>query len=176
MWNMQLCMAHLLEVSDFRYLQNSASADAKTSFSDQKWLYFQNRLLSFKDIEHLRAPNDAPCQAAYFTYQALNFLTNIAGLNGGNHLAKTGTEAASSGFSWNRYHRNSPKMEPLLTLGGRNIIRCSFAHKVRPYDDCKLTCVHCPLFIQDVKQNILVAPLTLIVRRWQLYHQCNCCP
>jgi len=74
-------MAHLLVDSDCRYLQTSASGGSKTSFSDQKLLYFQSRLLSFKDIEHWRAPKDAPCKAAYFTYQALNYLINIGGLN-----------------------------------------------------------------------------------------------
>jgi hypothetical protein len=82
----------------------------------QKWLYFQSRLLSFKDIEHWRPPKDALCKAAYFMYQALNYLINIGGLIWGNRLAKTGPEPASSGFSWNPYSRNSPKMEPLLTL------------------------------------------------------------
>jgi len=41
----------------------------------------QSRMLSFKDIEHWKAPKDAPCKAAYFTYEALNFLINIGGLN-----------------------------------------------------------------------------------------------
>jgi len=109
-------MAHLLVDSDFRYLQTSASGGSKTSFSGQKWLYFQSCLLRFKDIEHWRAPKDAPCKAAYFTYQALNNLINIGGLNWGNRFAKTGTEPAGSGFSWNRYSRNGPKMKPLLTL------------------------------------------------------------
>ena len=109
-------MTHRLVVSDFRYLQNSASGCAKTSFSDQKWLYFQSRLLSFKDIEHWRPPNNAPCKPASFTYQALNYVINIGGLNWGNRLAKTGTERASSEFSWNRYSWNGPKMEPFLTL------------------------------------------------------------
>jgi hypothetical protein len=77
---MQLCLAHLLVVSEFRYLQKSAIGGAKTSFSDQKWLYFQSRLLSIKDITHWRPPKDAPCKAAYFTYQALNYLINIGGL------------------------------------------------------------------------------------------------
>jgi len=61
---MQLCMAHLLEVSNFRYLQNSASDGAKTWFLGEKSLYFQSRLLSFEDIENLRPPNDAPYKAA----------------------------------------------------------------------------------------------------------------
>jgi len=47
---MQLCMADLLVVCDFRYHQNSASGGTKTSFLDQQWLYFPSRLLSFKDI------------------------------------------------------------------------------------------------------------------------------
>jgi len=32
-------------------------------------------------------------------------------------LVQTRTELARSGFSWNRYNRNGPKTEPLLTLG-----------------------------------------------------------
>jgi len=116
MWNMQHCMAHHLMVSDFRYHQNWASGGAKTSLLNQKWLYFQSHLLSSKDIEYWRPPKDAPWKAAYFTYQALNNLINIGGLNWGNRLAKTGTEPTGSGFASNHYSRNGPKMEPLLTL------------------------------------------------------------
>jgi len=118
MWNMQLCMAHLLVVSDCRYLQNWASGGAKTSFSDQKWLYFQSRLLSFKHIEYWKPPKHAPCKTAYFTFQALNNLINIGGLNGVNCLGKTQTKLASSRFSWNRSSRNGLNMEPLPTLVG----------------------------------------------------------
>jgi len=74
---MQCCTAHLLVVSNVRYLQNSASNGAKTSFLGEKSLYFQSRLLSFEDIKNRRPPKDAPHRAAYFTYQALNFLINI---------------------------------------------------------------------------------------------------
>jgi hypothetical protein len=116
MWNMQLCTAHLLVGSDFRYLWNSASGGAKTPFLGQKWLYFQSHLLSFKDIDFWKAPKDAPWKTEYFAYQALNFLIISGGLNCGNRLAKTGTEPAGSGFSCTRYSRNSPKMELLLTL------------------------------------------------------------
>ena len=49
-------------------------------------------------------------------YQTLNYRINIRGLNWGNRLAQTRTEPARSGFSWNRYNRNGPKTEPLLTL------------------------------------------------------------
>jgi hypothetical protein len=31
-------------------------------------------------------------------------------------LAQTRTETARSGFSWNCYNRNGPKMKPLITL------------------------------------------------------------
>jgi len=61
---MQLCMAHLLVISNFQYLQNSASDDATTWFLGEKCLYFQSRLLSFEDIENRRQPKDAPCKAA----------------------------------------------------------------------------------------------------------------
>jgi hypothetical protein len=33
---MQLCMAQLVVISDFQYLQNSATGGAKTPFSGQK--------------------------------------------------------------------------------------------------------------------------------------------
>jgi len=66
---------------------------------DQKWLYFQSHLLSFEDVKHWRPPEVAPWKAAYFTYQALNFLINIGGLNWGNQLAKTGTEPPGSWVS-----------------------------------------------------------------------------
>ena len=118
MWYMQLCTAHLLAVSDFRYLQISASGGSKSSFLPQKWSYSQRSLLSFKDIKNRKPPKDAPCAAAYFMYQTLNHRMNIRGLNWGNRFVQTRTEPARSGFSWNHYNRNGPKTEPLLTLGG----------------------------------------------------------
>jgi len=153
---MQLCVAHLLAVFNFRYLQNSASSGPKTSLLDQKWLYFWSCLLSFKDIEHWRLPKDAPCNAAYFTYQAVNILFNIGGLNWGNRLAETGTEPAGPGFSWNRYCRNGPKMEPLVRLimqdeelltlhwrsfvgGSCDIVTSIFAHEGSRWVDYGLT-------------------------------------
>jgi hypothetical protein len=57
---MQLCMAHLLVVSDFRYLQNSASDGAKTWILGEESPYFQSHLLSFEDIKNRRPPTDAP--------------------------------------------------------------------------------------------------------------------
>jgi hypothetical protein len=78
---MQLCIAYHLVVTDISHLQNSESSGAKTSFSDQKWLCFQSRLLSIKDTKHSRTPKDAPCKAEYFTYQALNYLIEIGGHN-----------------------------------------------------------------------------------------------
>jgi len=91
-----------------------------------KWLYFQSRLLSFKDIEHWKQPKDAPCKAAYFTYHALNVPINIGGLNGWNHLAKTGTEPAGSGLYWNRNWWSGPKIEPLpkLVFAHKGALRC----------------------------------------------------
>jgi len=116
MWNMQHCMAHLLVVAEFQYLQKSVCGGAKTPFSYLKCLYFQSHLLSIKDIEHWRPPKDVSCQTAYFIYQALNYLINIGGHDWGNHLAKTRTELVASGFSWNQCSRNSPKTEQLLIL------------------------------------------------------------
>jgi len=115
MWNMQLWIVHCLFISNFWHLQNSASSGTKTSVWNQKWLNFQSPLLNFKDIEHWKPPKHAPCKVAYFTYQAVNFLINIGGLNWANHMAKHRIQTASSRVSWNRYSRNSPKMEPLLT-------------------------------------------------------------
>ena len=40
---------------------------------------------------------------------------NIRGLSWGNHFVQTRTKPARSRFSWNRYNRNGPKTEPLLT-------------------------------------------------------------
>jgi len=116
MWNMQLCVAQLLVVSDLRYLQNSASGGVKTSFSDQKWQYFQSPLLRCKDMEYWRPPKDAACNTAYFTYPAKNLIINIGGLNWANCLGKSGTERAGSGCASNHYSRNSPTKEHLLTL------------------------------------------------------------
>jgi len=61
---MQLCMAHLLVVSNFRYLQNLASDGAKPWVFSEKSLYFQSRLLSFEDIGNRRPPKDAPRNTA----------------------------------------------------------------------------------------------------------------
>jgi len=61
---MQLCMAHLLVVSDIQYLQNSASNGAKAWFLGAKSQYFGSRLLRFEDIENRRPPEDVPCKAA----------------------------------------------------------------------------------------------------------------
>jgi hypothetical protein len=73
-------------------------------------------LLSFKDIKNRRPPKDAPSAAAYFLNQTRNYRINIRRLDGGNLLPQTRTELARSGFSLNRYNRNSLKTEPLLTL------------------------------------------------------------
>jgi len=149
MSNMQLCVAHLLAVSDFRYLENSASGGPKTSFLGQKWLYFWSCLLSFKDIEHRRPPKDAPCNAAYFTYQAVNILINIGGLNWGNHLAKTGTEPAHSGFSWICYCRHGPKMDSLLTLYIRVVLATFIGQRksdTLPARSWKWPSMECPRF------------------------------
>jgi hypothetical protein len=61
---MQLCMVHLLVVSDFRYLQNSASGFAITVIFRPKSMFLHHRLPSFEDIEKWRLPKDAPCKAA----------------------------------------------------------------------------------------------------------------
>jgi len=61
---MQLCMVHLLVVSDFQYLQNSASGFEYTVIFRAKTMFLHHRLLSFEDIENLRPPKDAPWKAA----------------------------------------------------------------------------------------------------------------
>jgi hypothetical protein len=48
-------------------------------------LLFWLHLRSFEDIENWMLTKDAPCKAAYFTYQAQNCLTNVAGLNWAAH-------------------------------------------------------------------------------------------
>jgi hypothetical protein len=78
---MQLYMTHLFVVSDFQYLQNSASSFENTVIFRPKTMFLRHRLPSFEDIKHQRPPKDAPCTAAYFTYQALKSLVNIGGLN-----------------------------------------------------------------------------------------------
>jgi hypothetical protein len=57
---MQLCMAHLLVVANFRYLRNSASDGAKSWIFGGKSLYFQSHVLSFEDIKTRRSLKDAP--------------------------------------------------------------------------------------------------------------------
>jgi hypothetical protein len=88
---MQHCTVHLLVIPDFEYRQNSASGGVNMSFSDHKCLYFVSRLLSLKDIEYLTPPKYAPCRTEYFIYRAQNYVFIIGGLNGVNHLGKTGT-------------------------------------------------------------------------------------
>jgi len=61
---MQLCMAHLFVVSDFRYLENSASGFENTVIFRPKTMFLHHRLPSFEDIENWRRSNEAPCKAA----------------------------------------------------------------------------------------------------------------
>jgi len=79
-WNMELQMAHLLAVSNFWHLQNSASGFEIIVIFGWKTRFLLYRLQRFKDIENRRPPKDAPCWAAYLTYQTLNSLINICGL------------------------------------------------------------------------------------------------
>jgi len=79
---MQLCMAHLLVVFDFRYLQNSASGFESTVIFCTKTMFLNHRLPSFEDIGNWRPPNAAPCKAALFSYHAVNTLINIGDLIG----------------------------------------------------------------------------------------------
>jgi len=79
-WNMELQTVHLLAVSDFWYLQNSASCFEFIVIFGRKTRFLGYRLLRFKDIKNPRQPKDAPRWAAYFTYQTLNSLINICGL------------------------------------------------------------------------------------------------
>jgi len=68
---MELQTAHLLVgvVSDFWYLQNSASCFEIIVIFGRKTRFLGYRLLRFKDIQYWRPPKDAPCWAAYFTYK-----------------------------------------------------------------------------------------------------------
>jgi len=79
-WNMELQTAHPLGVSDFWYLQNTASCCEIIVIFGRKTRFLGYRLLRFNDIENWRQPKDAPCWPAYFTYQTLNSLINIGGL------------------------------------------------------------------------------------------------
>ena len=67
-------------ISDFWYLQNSASCFEFIVIFGRKTRFLGYRLLRFKDIENRRRPKDAPRWAAYFTCQTLNSLINICGL------------------------------------------------------------------------------------------------
>jgi len=78
---MQLWTAHLLVVSNFRYLQNSASCFEIIAIFGPKTSFLGYRLLRFEDIQNLRLPKDAPCGATYFIYQTLNSLIHVCGLN-----------------------------------------------------------------------------------------------
>jgi len=77
---MELQTAHLLAVSDFWYLQNSASCIEIIVIFDQKTRFLGYCLLRLEDIKNRRRPKDAPRWAAYFTYQILNSLIHICGL------------------------------------------------------------------------------------------------
>jgi len=79
--NMQFHTVHLLAVSDFAYLNNSASGFEKGAILGPKMRFLPNRLLNFHDIDNRRTSKDAPCTAAYLIYQMLNFRSNIHGLN-----------------------------------------------------------------------------------------------
>jgi hypothetical protein len=57
---MELQMAHLLAVSDFRYLENSASCFEIIVIFGRKTRFLGWRMLRFKDIENRRRPKDAP--------------------------------------------------------------------------------------------------------------------
>jgi len=61
---MQLCMAHLLVVSNFRYLQNSASGFEITVIFRPKTMFLHHWLLSFEDIKNRRLQRDAVWKAA----------------------------------------------------------------------------------------------------------------
>jgi hypothetical protein len=78
---MQLCMAHLSVVSNVQYVYNSASGFENCIIIGPKTMIMCHRLLSFADFEHRRPPKDAPCEAAYFTYKAINCQINIGGLH-----------------------------------------------------------------------------------------------
>jgi len=78
---MQLWTAHHLVVSDFRYLQNSASCFEIIAIFGPKTRFLGYRLLRFEDIENQRRPKDAPYKATYFMYQTLNSLINICSHN-----------------------------------------------------------------------------------------------
>jgi hypothetical protein len=74
-------MAHLLVVSDFRYLQISASCFEIIAIVGPETRFLYYRLLTFEDIENPRPPKDAPYEATYFMYQTLNSLINICSHN-----------------------------------------------------------------------------------------------
>jgi len=80
-WNVQRCMAHFLVVSKVWYLCHSASCYENRVIFGPKTMFLHHNLLTFEDIENRGPRQDAPCEAAYFTYQALNYLINIGGLN-----------------------------------------------------------------------------------------------
>jgi hypothetical protein len=80
------------------------------------------QLAEFWRDQNQRQPKDAPSKAAYFIYQTLNYVMNIHGLNWANRLVRTRTEPAGAGLCWNRYTRNSPKTEPLVTLHGTIVV------------------------------------------------------
>jgi len=61
---MQLCMVHHSVVSDFQYLQHSASCFENTVIFPPKTMFLHHRLPSFEDIKYLTPPKDAPCKAA----------------------------------------------------------------------------------------------------------------
>jgi hypothetical protein len=54
MTNRQLCMAHLLVVSNVQYLSNSASSFENTVIVGPKTMILCHHLLSFQDMENQR--------------------------------------------------------------------------------------------------------------------------
>jgi len=51
-------------VSDFRYLQISASGYQNTVILRPETMFLHHSLPGFEDIENRRPPKDAPCKAA----------------------------------------------------------------------------------------------------------------
>jgi len=80
-WNMQLQTAHLLVVSDFWYLQNSASCFEIIAIFCPKTRLLGYWLLRLEDIKNRRWPKDVPSGATSFMGQTLDSLIDMCGLN-----------------------------------------------------------------------------------------------
>ena len=107
---------HLLVVSHFWYLPNSATCFEIIVIFGWKTRFLGYRLVGFEDIKNRRLPKAAPYWAAYFTYQTLNTLINICGFKVMVCLKNCRFLIGLGRCHTDLWNQRGLKLEPLLTL------------------------------------------------------------